>query len=170
MPTADQFLALSEEKQEEEIKRLLHETIFGGDQGVKETAFKFCFKTPTKLYQWGSSKSEKVPRPRQLIKLMRTKNDLRILYFINDLFDHIPFQRPKLLDPREQDIGRRLSLVFREVSSACQVAIDLKEKEPSTGQVINWEKFRQMIISAHEQLAAFEEAVRLKLEKKMKQM
>ena len=162
MPTADEFLALSEEKQEEEIKRLLHETIFGGDQVVKETAFKFGFKSPSKLYQWGSRKSDKIPRVRQLIKLMRTKNDLRILYFLNDLFEHTPYHRPKLLDTRDQDISRRLFLLFRGISYVCQTVLGLVEPDSASRPEFNWQEFKEKVISAHEQIAALEEAVRLK--------
>jgi len=37
------------------------------------------------------------------------------------------------------------------------------------GPSITWERFREEIISAHEQMAALEEAVRLRLKREMKQ-
>jgi hypothetical protein len=163
VPTAEEFLALPEEEQEKMIKSLLHETIIKGDPAAKETAFLMGLPK-SRLYQWGSIKSDKVPRPRLLIKLLKIKNNLKILYFLNDLFDLIPFQRPKPLE-KSEDIGRYISLVLREVSSVCHEVIDFLEPESPLSVAFTWEVIRDKIISVHRQIASLEEAVRLKLKK-----
>lgn len=163
MPKIDDFLALSADAQEERFKRLLHETILSGTPGVKETAF-IMGLSPSTLYNWGSTGSKKVPRPRQLVHLMHLKKNLAILYSLNELFSIIPFPRPRCLETID-DIARHITLVFKATSSACQTVIDSGMADGAAITVDKFSEIHQKITAAYQKLAALEEAVRMKLEK-----
>ena len=161
-----EYIALSERDQEELFKRLLHKTIKDAVLGVKETAYKMGLPVST-LYKWGSTASNKIPKPWQLAHLMHIKKNLSILYFLNELFTLIPFPCPRCLDTLE-DIGWHVIQVFKETSSACQAVSDLLEPGSPGGVEITAERFteiHQKINAAHQQLAAFEEAARMKAQK-----
>lgn len=119
----EKFLALPAEEQEEKIKRLLHETIHDGPPEVKETAYEMGL-SPYTLYKWGSTESEKVPRPRQLIHLLHLKNNLRFLDFIEGLFGRTAFAVPKS-SVDYADINRAVTKVISCSASYLEEVADL---------------------------------------------
>ncbi|MFA5112338.1 MAG: phage regulatory CII family protein [Desulfobaccales bacterium] len=156
------YRALPLEEQRNFWKRLLSATVPRGD--VKATAYAAGLSDYT-LYKMRDPECESHNAIRaELPLIMEERQDFRLLYAFCELCGQLAVPLPQPLQSLDE-ISRHITRVFKECAGACQAVIDAAAPESPSGLEITWEEFqaiRREIRAAQRQLAALEEAARLK--------
>lgn len=158
----EEFLELPLEERRNLLKQLLRDTVPKGE--VKETAFAAGLSDYT-LYKCRDPECEShnLIRP-ELLHILHLRQDLRLLHWLCEIFNHIAVPRPQAADSLEE-VSRQITRVFRECAAACQEAVNAVEPDSPGGGEITREEFyliRREVQAAQRQLAALEEAARRK--------
>lgn len=114
MPQAKKFRQLPMETRRRQLKRLIYETVPEGE--VKETAAAIGIEAYT-LYKMRDGENEKyhLVHPK-LIDILDTRQDFRILDFLENLFGRIAFTIPKAT-AEHADINRATTKSLRSYSA-----------------------------------------------------
>jgi len=114
MPQAKKFRQLPMETRRRQLKRLIYEMVPEGE--VKETAGAIGMESYT-LYKMRDGENEKynLIRP-ELIDIIDTRQDYRLLDFLENLFNRIAFAIPKA-SAEHADINRATTKSLRSFSA-----------------------------------------------------
>lgn len=153
MSKAHRFIALPLETRRRQLKRLIYETVPEGE--VKETADAAGIP-PYTLYKMRDGEQEKYNLLRaELITVMLHRRDLRILDFIEDLFDRIAFPRPNSLTSLPE-LNRQVTAVLKECTEAAQAVISSVDTDSPGTHTITREEMAGIEKEINEAQAALE--------------